>query len=140
MDAKVRNFLARADTVAANYRHRIIELEETLKRQLLASLLDVSRVNLNVLNTGDRLEKLQAEYTAPHKRMSLMLDEALKKLAYQFKHCDDPNQLCKLTNTQVRVVGAMHVINEKLERKHHRAIQDAEYKVSLNAPPVEVES
>ena len=27
MDAKDRNFLARADTVTANYQHRIIELE-----------------------------------------------------------------------------------------------------------------
>ena len=51
-------------TVTAKYQHRIIELQETLERQLLASLLDVSRANLDVLNKMDRLEKLQAEYTA----------------------------------------------------------------------------
>ena len=64
-------------------------------------------------------------YADPYNQLEL-LNETLKKLAYQFKHCDDPNQLCKLANSQVRVAGAMHVINEKLERKHQRAIRDAE--------------
>ena len=81
----------------------------------------------------------RASYADPYNQLEL-LNETLKKLAYQYKHCDDPNQLCKLANAQVRVAGAMHVINEKLERKHHKAIQDAEYKVSLNTSPVEVES
>ena len=57
---------------------------------------------------------------------TIPLNETLKKLAYQFKHCDDPNQLCKLANAQVRVAGAMHVINKKLERKHQNAIHHAE--------------
>ena len=78
-------------------------------------------------------------YADPYNQLQL-LNDTLKKLAYQFKHCDDPNQLCKLSNAQVRVAGAMHVINEKLERKHHKAIQDATHRVSLNAPPAEVES
>ena len=72
-------------------------------------------------------------YADPYNQLQL-LNETLKKLAYQFKHCDDPAQLCKLANAQVRVAGAMHVINEKLEWKHHKAIQDAAHKVSLNAP------
>ena len=71
-------------------------------------------------------------YADPYNQLEL-LNETLKKLAYQFKHCDDPNQLCKLANSQVRVAGAMHVINEKLERKHAQAIQTAEQK-ALNAP------
>ena len=71
-------------------------------------------------------------YADPYNQLEL-LNETLKKLAYQFKHCDDPNQLCKLANAQVRVAGAMHVINEKLERKHHKAIQDAAH-IALNAP------
>ena len=74
-------------------------------------------------------------YADPYNQLQL-LNETLKKLAYQFKHCDDPNQLCKLANAQVRVAGAMHVINEKLERKHHKAIQDAAH-LALNTPTAE---
>ena len=77
-------------------------------------------------------------YADPYNQLEL-LNETLKKLAYQFKHCDDPNQLCKLANSQVRVAGAMHVINDKLERKHHKAIQDAAH-IALNAPTAEVDS
>ncbi len=71
-------------------------------------------------------------YADPYNQLEL-LNETLKKLTYQFKHCDDPAQLCKLANAQVRVVGAMHIINEKLEGKHHKAIQDAAH-IALNAP------
>ena len=78
-----------------------------------------------------RLRQL-APYANPYNQLQL-LNETLKKLAYQFKHCDDPNQLCKLANSQVRVAGAMHVINEKLERKHQSAIHHAEQQ-ALNAP------
>ena len=74
-------------------------------------------------------------YADPYNQLEL-LNETLKKLAYQFKHSDDPNQLCKLANAQVRVAGAMHVINEKLERKHHKAIQDAAH-LALNPPTPE---
>lgn len=74
-------------------------------------------------------------YADPYNQLEL-LNETLKKLDYQFKHCDDPNQLCKLANAQVRVAGAMHVINEKLERKHHKAIQDAAH-LALNVPTAE---
>ena len=71
-------------------------------------------------------------YADPYKQLEL-LNETLKKLAYQFKHCNDPAQSCKLANAKVRVVGAMHIINEKLEQKHHAAIQDAVH-IALNAP------
>ena len=80
----------------------------------------------------------RAPYADPYNQLQL-LNETLKKLAYQFKHCDDPAQLCKLANAQVRVAGAMHVINEKLERKHHKAIQDAAH-IALNAPTAAVDS
>ena len=71
-------------------------------------------------------------YADPYNQLEL-LNETLKKLAYQFKHCDDPDQLCKLASAQVRVTGAMHIINEKLEQKHHKAIQDAVH-IPLNTP------
>ena len=92
MDAKDRNFLARADAVTANYQHRIIELQETLERQLRASLLDVSRVNLDVLNKMDRLEKLQAEYTAHSLRVLELREQQRQTQAFN-KLCADANKL-----------------------------------------------
>ena len=86
----------------------------------------------------DNRLRQRAPYANPYNQLQL-LNETLKKLTYQFKHCDDPNQLCKLANSQVRVAGAMHVINEKLERKHHKAIQDAAH-IALNAPTAAVDS
>ena len=79
----------------------------------------------------DNRLRQRAPYSNPYNQLQL-LNETLKKLAYQFKHCDDPNQLCKLANSQVRVAGAMHVINEKLERQHQSAIRHAEQH-ALNA-------
>ena len=84
----------------------------------------------------DNRLRQRAPYSNPYNQLEL-LNETLKKLAYQFKHCDDPNQLCKLANSQVRVAGAMHVINEKLERHHQDAIRHAE-QLALN-PPTETE-
>ena len=79
----------------------------------------------------DNRLRQRSPYSNPYNQLQL-LNETLKKLAYQFKHCDDPNQLCKLANAQVRVAGAMHVINEKLERQHQSAIRQAEQQ-ALNA-------
>ena len=73
----------------------------------------------------DNRLRQRAPYSNPYNQLQL-LNETLKKLAYQFKHCDDPNQLCKLANAQVRVAGAMHVINEKLERQHQSAIRNVD--------------
>ena len=85
----------------------------------------------------DNRLRQRAPYSDPYNQLEL-LNETLKKLAYQFQHCDDPNQLCKLANSQVRVAGAMHVINEKLERQHQTAIRHAEQQ-ALN-PPTETDS
>ncbi len=80
----------------------------------------------------DNQLRQRTPYADPYNQLQL-LNETLKKLAYQFKHCNDPAQSCKLANAQVRVAGAMHIINEKLEHKHHTAIQDAAH-IALNAP------
>lgn len=80
----------------------------------------------------DNRLRQRAPYANPYNQLQL-LNETLKKLEYHFKHCDDPNQLCKLANSQVRVAGAMHVINEKLERHHQTAIRHAE-QYALNPP------
>ena len=84
----------------------------------------------------DNRLRQRAPYANPYNQLQL-LNETLKKLEYHFKHCDDPNQLCKLANSQVRVAGAMHVINEKLERQHQSAIRQAEQH-ALN-PPTQTE-
>ena len=84
----------------------------------------------------DNRLRQRAPYANPYNQLQL-LNETLKKLEYQFKHCDDPNQLCKLANSQVRVAGAMHVINEKLERQHQSAIRHAEQQALI--PPTENE-
>ena len=84
----------------------------------------------------DNRLRQRAPYANPYNQLQL-LNETLKKLEYHFKHCDDPNQLCKLANSQVRVAGAMHIINEKLERQHQTAIRNAEQH-ALN-PPTETE-
>ena len=79
----------------------------------------------------DNRLRQRAPYANPYNQLQL-LNETLKKLEYHFKHCDDPNQLCKLANSQVRVAGAMHVINEKLERKHQSAIRQVSEQLALN--------
>ncbi|MDE0396376.1 MAG: hypothetical protein OXL96_01075 [Candidatus Poribacteria bacterium] len=81
----------------------------------------------------DNRLRQRAPYANPYNQLQL-LNETLKKLEYQFKHCDDPNQLCKLANSQVRVAGAMHVINEKLERQHQTAIRKVSEQHALNPP------
>lgn len=81
----------------------------------------------------DNRLRQRAPYANPYNQLQL-LNETLKKLEYHFKHCDDPNQLCKLANSQVRVAGAMHVINEKLERQHQSAIRQVSEQHALNPP------
>ena len=72
----------------------------------------------------DKSQRQSVHYADPYNQMEL-LNDTLKKLAYTYRHTSDPTQLAKLANSQVRVAGAMHVINEKLDRKHENAIQDA---------------
>ena len=79
----------------------------------------------------------RAPYANPYNQLQL-LNETLKKLEYHFKHCDAPNQLCKLVSAQVRVAGAMHVINEKLERHHQAAIRQVSEQQALT-PPIETQ-
>ena len=72
----------------------------------------------------DRHERGKAHYADPHNQLQL-LDEMVKKLAYTYRHTSDPSELAKLANSQVRVLGAMFVLNERLQSKHENAIQDA---------------
>ena len=139
--AAERVFLSRAEAVTEKKRTRAAHYEQQLQ-VLMAELQpgDMSKLSKQILKIADAVREAQLDnhlrrrtpYADPYNQLEL-LNETLKKLDYQFKHCDDPSQLCKLANAQVRVAGAMHVINEKLERKHHKAIQDAAH-IALNAP------
>ena len=73
----------------------------------------------------DKRQRQSVHYADPYNQLEL-LNDTLKKLAYTFHHTDDPAQLAKLANSQVRVAGALHVINEKLDRTHENAIFDAQ--------------
>ena len=73
----------------------------------------------------DKSQRQSVHYADPYNQLEL-LNDTLKKLAYTFHHTSDPAQLAKLANSQVRVAGALHVINEKLDRTHENAIFDAQ--------------
>lgn len=53
-------------------------------------------------------------YANPHSQMELF-NETLKKLAYSFRHTTNPVEISKLANAQVRVAGALHVLNGKMD-------------------------
>ena len=72
----------------------------------------------------DRHERGKAHYADPHNQLEL-LNEMAKGLHYEFLHTDDASEKSKLANSQVRVLGAMFVLNERLQSKHENAIQDA---------------
>ena len=72
----------------------------------------------------DRHERGKAHYADPHNQLEL-LNEMAKGLRYEFLHTDDASEKSKLANSQVRVLGAMFVLNERLQSKHENAIQDA---------------
>ena len=72
----------------------------------------------------DESKRENVHYADPYNQLQL-LNETLKKLDYAVRHTSDPSKLAKLANSQVRVAGAIHIINEKLERKHQRAVVDA---------------
>ena len=53
------------------------------------------------------------------------LNETFKKIRYKLQHTDGASDISKLANSQVRVLGAMFVLNERLQSKHENALQDA---------------
>ena len=82
----------------------------------------VQAVRASELSRHDR-----PTYANPYQQMEL-LNETLKKLAYTMKHTTNPAELAKLANAQVRVAGALHVINAKLDDEHQHAIETAKQK------------
>ena len=63
-------------------------------------------------------------YANPYRQMEL-LNETLKQLAYTARHTTNATELAKLASAQVRVAGALHVINAKLDSEHQHAIDTA---------------
>lgn len=93
MDAKDRNFLARAESVTVNYQQRIAALQAEVELEQITYLLDggISRMR-NALDKMDRLEALQAEYTA-HTECVTELREQHRKTQALNKLCADANKL-----------------------------------------------
>ena len=63
-------------------------------------------------------------YANPYRQMEL-LNETLKQLAYTARHTTNATELAKLASAQVRVAGALHIINAKLDSEHQHAIDTA---------------
>ena len=72
----------------------------------------------------DKSQRQSVHYADPYAQLE-ELNETFKKIRYKLQHTDDASEISKLANSQVKVLGAMFVINERLERKHENAIQDA---------------
>ena len=92
MDAKDRNFLARADAVTANYRQRIAELQAEVENEQAAVIFGEGLPLLDVLDKMERLEKLQAEYIAHTTRIT-ELREQQRKVHELNRLCADANKL-----------------------------------------------
>lgn len=92
MDAKDRNFLARADLVTANYRQRIAELQKTIAQEYIAHLFDDGLPLLEVLEKMYRLDKLKTEQAAHTQRVTELRDQQ-RAAAEINRLCADANKL-----------------------------------------------
>ena len=72
----------------------------------------------------DTRQRDQVHFANPYAQLEA-LNETAKKLRYALRHTTDAKEISKLANSQVRVLGAMFVLNDRLQSKHENAIQDA---------------
>lgn len=93
MDAKDRNFLARADKVSENYKKRIDKIKTELI-DLSVSLQSEENIYLliEVFEKEDRLERLEQEQAAHQDRMTELKKQA-KKTASLNSFCAEANRL-----------------------------------------------
>ena len=73
----------------------------------------------------DTRQRDQVHFANPYAQLEA-LNETAKKLRYALRHTTDAKEISKLANSQVRVLGAMFVLNDRLQSKHENAIQDAQ--------------
>ena len=73
----------------------------------------------------DKSQRESVHYADPYAQLE-ELNETFKKIRYKLQHTNDASEISKLANSQVRVLGAMFVLNERLQSKHENAIQDAQ--------------
>ena len=81
----------------------------------------------------DKQERGNAHYANPYAQLQA-LNDTFKELQYAMKHTSDPSEKSKLANAQVKVLGAMFVINERQEKKHQESITKAQQH-ALNPSP-----
>ena len=72
-------------------------------------------------------------YADPYNQMS-ELNETAKQIRYALRHTNDPKEIAKLSAAQVKVLGALFVINERLDRQHQKAIAEAKEAKALPVP------
>ena len=73
----------------------------------------------------DRSHRLAVPYATPYEQLEA-LSETAKELRYAMRHTTDAKEKSRLANAQVKVLGAMYILNAKLETKHNSAVSDAQ--------------
>ena len=84
----------------------------------------------------DEKERAAAPLADPYIQLQELNDTA-KIIKHYMQHAENASEVAKLANTQVKVIGAMYVINRNLEQKHEKAIQEAR-RQALSAAPAEI--
>lgn len=84
----------------------------------------------------DEKERAVAPLADPYLQLQDLNDTA-KTIKQYILHAENASDVAKLANAQVKVVGAMYVINRNLVQKHEKAIQEAR-RQALQAAPTEI--
>lgn len=81
----------------------------------------------------DEKERAAAPLADPYLQLQELNDTA-KIIKHYIQHAENASEVAKLANTQVKVIGAMYVINRNLEQKHEKAIQEARRQALATTP------
>ena len=71
-------------------------------------------------------------FADPYEQLAEM-NETAKRLRYEIRHSTDAKEIAKLASTQVRVLGALHVLNERLDRKEQQALEQGKPQPAIEA-------
>lgn len=78
---------------------------------------------IRLQDTDNQLRK-SVHYADPYNQM-VELNETAKQIKYALRHTNDPKEIAKLSSAQVKVLGALWVINSRLDTQHQRAVTEA---------------
>ncbi len=81
----------------------------------------------------DEKERAVAPLADPYLQLQELNDTA-KIIKHYIQHAENASEVAKLANTQVKVIGAMYVINRNLEQMNEKAIQEARRQTLSDAP------